>query len=40
VSDADAMFRRAEELLDRATELEDKARDWLRRSAEAGSVAA
>jgi hypothetical protein len=33
-------FRRAEERLDRTTELEDEARDWLRRSAEAGSVAA
>ena len=36
--DAHTMFRRAEELLDRAAELDAEARTWMERSAGAGSL--
>ncbi len=36
--DAHAMFRRAEELLERAAELDAEARTWMERSAGAGSL--
>jgi hypothetical protein len=36
--DGQAMFRRAEELLERAAELEAEARTWMKRSAGAGSL--